>query len=133
VTRKTKSNSIKPGGVDKYIAECPKEIQPSLRTMRATIREVAANAIETVSYFNMPGYSYEGYDYNGMFAWFSFKSPFVRLHVRPQALVKNKKELVSYAKTKAIVSFPADKQMPKVLIKKLVKASLKDMIDVAKK
>jgi uncharacterized protein YdhG (YjbR/CyaY superfamily) len=133
VTRKTKSNSIKPGGVDEYIAECPKEIQPSLRTMRATIREVAANAIETVSYFNMPGYSYEGYDYNGMFAWFSFKSPFVRLHVRPQALVKNKKELVSYAKTKAIVSFPADKQMPKVLIKKLVKASLKDMIDVAKK
>jgi uncharacterized protein YdhG (YjbR/CyaY superfamily) len=126
---KAKSKSIKPGGVDKYIAECPKEFHASLRTMRTAIREVAPDSIETVSYFDMPGYSYEGYDYNGMFAWFSFKAPFVRLHVRPQALIKNKKELVNYAKTKAIVSFSIDQQIPKALIKKLVRASLKDMMD----
>jgi uncharacterized protein YdhG (YjbR/CyaY superfamily) len=131
---RTKSKTIiKPGGVDNYIAECPKDVQAILRTMRATIREAAPDSIETVSYFDMPGYSYEGYDYNGMFAWFSFKAPFVRLHVRPQALIKNKNELVSYAKTKAIVSFPADKQIPKVLVKKLVKASLKDMIEMGSK
>jgi uncharacterized protein YdhG (YjbR/CyaY superfamily) len=110
------------------LAECPKEIQAILRAMRAAIREVAPESIETVSYFDMPGYSYEGYDYNGMFAWFSFKAPFVRLHVRPQALIKNGKELTRYTKTKAIVSFPMDKQLPKTLVKKLVKASLKDMI-----
>jgi uncharacterized protein YdhG (YjbR/CyaY superfamily) len=106
-----------------------KEFHASLRTMRTAIREVAPDSIETVSYFDMPGYSYEGYDYNGMFAWFSFKAPFVRLHVRPQALIKNKKELVNYAKTKAIVSFSIDQQIPKALIKKLVRASLKDMMD----
>lgn len=76
----------------------------------------------------MPGYSYEGYDYNGMFAWFSFKSPFVRLHVRPEALVKHKNELEKYTKTKAIISFPAEGRIPKALVKKLVKSSLKAMM-----
>lgn len=89
VRPKANSKKIKPGGVGEYIAECPKQAQSFLRAMRAAIREVAPDSIETLSYFDMPGYSYEGYDYNGMFAWFSFKPPFVRLHVRPQALIKN--------------------------------------------
>ncbi len=98
--------------------------------MRSAIREVAPDSVETVRYFDMPGYSYEGYDYNGMFAWFSFKAPFVRLHVRPEALAKHKDELGKYAKTKAIVSFPAEGAIPKALVKKLVKSSLKAMMDL---
>lgn len=129
---RAKSRTIRAGGVDQYIAKSPKEIQRALQDMRMAIREVAPDAIETVSYFDMPGYSYEGFEYNGMFAWFSFKGPFVRLHIRPKALVKNKKELKGYACTKAIVSFPADEQIPKALVKKLVKASLKDMRDADK-
>jgi uncharacterized protein YdhG (YjbR/CyaY superfamily) len=128
---KRRSARVKPGGVDRYIAERPRELQGKLREMRAAIREAAPDAIETVSYFDMPGYSYEGHDYNGMFAWFGFKAPFVRLHVRPQALVDHKKELEGYAKTKAIVSFPVDKIIPKALVKRLVKASLKAMKTVA--
>jgi uncharacterized protein YdhG (YjbR/CyaY superfamily) len=127
-----KSRTIEPGGVDEYIAECPMEIQDKLRDMRAAIREVAPDAIETASYFNMPGYSYEGYVYNGMFAWFSFKAPFVRLHVYPEALANHEKELEKYARTKAIVSFPAEGPIPKVLVKKLVKSSLKAMMGSTK-
>lgn len=126
-TKKQKSKSIKPGGVDEYIAKCPKEIQGKLREMRAAIREVAPDSVETVSYFDMPGYSYEGYDYNGMFAWFSFKAPFVRLHILPEALANHKTELEKYAKTKAVVSFPAEGRISKALVKKLVKSSLKAM------
>jgi uncharacterized protein YdhG (YjbR/CyaY superfamily) len=122
-----KSIIVKPGGVDEYIAACPKDIQGTLREMRAAIREVAPDAVETVSYFKWPGYSYEGYVYNGMFAWFSFKAPFVRLHVYPEALENHKKELEKYATTKAVVSFPADGKIPKPLVKKLVKSSLKAM------
>ena len=122
-----KSITIKPGGVDEYIAACPKEIQGKLRDMRAAIREVAPDSVETVSYFDMPGYSYEGYVYNGMFAWFSFKASFVRLHVYPEALENHKKELEKYARTKAIVSFPAEEPIPKALVRKLVKSSLKAM------
>jgi len=84
---------------------------------------------ETVSYFQIPGYSYEGYDYHGMFAWFSFKKPDVRLHLRPPVIEGHKRELAGYATTKAIVSFPAEKEVPIALVKKLVKASLKTMKD----
>ena len=126
-----KSAAIIPGGIDAYIADCPEKVQGRLADMRAAINAVAPDAIETVSYFDMPGYSYEGYDYNGMFAWFSFKAPFVRLHVRPQALVGYKKELDGFPTTKAVVSFPAEKPIPKALVKKLVKASLKSMREMA--
>jgi uncharacterized protein YdhG (YjbR/CyaY superfamily) len=131
-TVRTKSKTITPGGVDEYITKCPKEIQATMREMRAAIREVAPDSVETVSYFDIPGYSYEGYDYNGMFAWFSFKAPFVRLHVRPEALASHKEELGKYAKTKAVISFPAEEGIPKALVKKLVKSSLKAMMGLRK-
>jgi uncharacterized protein YdhG (YjbR/CyaY superfamily) len=122
-------DSIEPGGVAEYIAAQPKEIQKRLKEIRGAIREAAPGSAETVSYFQMPGYFYRGYDYNGMFAWFSFKKPAVRLHVRPPVIDDHKEELAAYATTKAIVSFPADERIPAQLVKKLVKASIKTMKD----
>lgn len=130
-TAKRKSRTIKPGGIDEYIADCPEQVQGKLADMRTAIQAVAPDAIETVSYFDMPGYSYEGYDYNGMFAWFSFKAPFVRLHVRPQALVDHRRQLAGYPTTKAVVSFPVEKPIPQALVKNLVKSSLKSMKEMA--
>lgn len=122
-----KGISVVPGGVDEYISKCPKKVQGKLKKVRAAIKKVAPGSVETVSYFQMPGYSYEGYEYNGMVAWFSFKEPAIRLHVRPPVIQDHKRELAAYATTKAIVSFPADKEVPIALVKKLVKASLKVM------
>jgi len=78
-------------GVDEYIEKCPNGIQTQLRDIRIAIQGAAPGSTETVSYFQMPGYFYEGYDYNGMLAWFSFKAPYVRLHVRPPVLENNKR------------------------------------------
>ncbi len=117
--------------VDDYIGACPKDVQSALKRMRAAIRAAAPGAVERTDYFQMPGYSYAGYDYDGMFVWFSFKKPYVRLHVRPPVVEEHKKELAGYPTTKAIVSFPADKKPPTALVKKLVKASLKVMKDKA--
>jgi uncharacterized protein YdhG (YjbR/CyaY superfamily) len=122
-----KTDFIEPGGVEEYIERCPKGIQPRLKAIRSAIRGAAPGSTETVSYFRMPGYCYPGYDYNGMFAWFSFKAPCVRLHVRPPVLGDNIKHLRGYALTKAIISFPANKAIPKALVQKLVKASIKEM------
>ena len=130
-TRKTKSkpDSIEPGGVDEYIARHPKGIQDRLNEIKVAIQDAAPGSTETVSYFQMPGYFYTGYDYNGVFTWFSFKKPNVRLHVRPPVIQEHKKELAGYITTKAIVSFPADKGIPMTLVKNLVKASIKTMKD----
>jgi uncharacterized protein YdhG (YjbR/CyaY superfamily) len=125
----TKRNSSE---VDEYIARCPKEAQGDLAKIRAAIRMAAPGAVERTDYFRMPGYSYPGINYyDGMFTWFSFKKPHVRLHVPPSVIQKYKKELASYATTKAIVSFPMGKPAPMTLVKKLVKASVKAMKDKA--
>jgi uncharacterized protein YdhG (YjbR/CyaY superfamily) len=118
----------KSSGVDEFIARCPKEAQGDLARIRAAIRAAAPRATERTDYFQWPGYSYPDiYYYDGMFAWFSFKKPHIRLHVPPPVIRKHRKELAGYATTKAIVSFPMGKPVPTALVRKLVKASLKVM------
>lgn len=121
---KNRADVIIPGGVDEYVERMPEIARGRLREIRSAIQQAAPGSVETVSYFEMPGYSYAGYDYNGMFAWFSFKSPFVRLHVRPPVLENHKKALGDRPTTKAVISFPVAKTIPKPLVKKLVKASV---------
>ena len=106
-------------GVDAYIAKCPKEVQDELKRIRSAIRIVAPDAVERTDYFNIPGYSYDGYDYDGMFAWFSYKKPSVRLHVRPPVIEKHKRELVGCSLTKGIVAFPENKKVPIAVVKKI--------------
>ncbi len=117
--------AITPGGVDEYIAKCPKNVQDTIRKIRQAIRQVAPDSIETVSYFQMPGFSYGGnYYYNGMFAWISYKKPFIRLHVIPPVIQDHKKEFTGISTTKTVVNFPEDTDIPIALVKKLVKASI---------
>ena len=78
--------------VDGYIARGPEEAQGGLAKIRAAIRAVAPGATERTDYFHIPGYSYPGFDYDGMFAWFSFKKPYIRLHVRPPVLQQHREE-----------------------------------------
>jgi uncharacterized protein YdhG (YjbR/CyaY superfamily) len=92
------------------------------------IQAAVPGATERTDYFQMPGYSYPGIDfYDGMFAWFSFKKPHIRLHVPPSVIEAHRKELAGFATTKAIVNFPMGKPVPPALVKKLAKASLKAM------
>jgi uncharacterized protein YdhG (YjbR/CyaY superfamily) len=117
-------------GVDEYIARCPQEAQGDLAKIRAAIRAAVPGATERTDYFQWPGYSNPKVDhYDGMFAWFSFKKPHIRLHVPPSVIQEHQKELAAYATTKAIISFPVGKPAPVTLVKKLVKASLKAMKD----
>jgi uncharacterized protein YdhG (YjbR/CyaY superfamily) len=118
--------------VDEYIAKCPEEAQAGLTKIRAAIQASAPGATERTDYFQWPGYSYPGFDYDGMFAWFSFRKPHIRLHVRPPSIQKHKKELAGYPTTKAIVSFQMNRPIPVTLVKKLVKGSIQAMKDKSK-
>ena len=132
MARKASPRRIAGSGVDEYIADAPPEVQGKLREIRATIFAAAPGATERTDYFQMPGYSYEGYDYDGMFVWFSFKKPYIRLHLRPPVIHEHEKELAGCGRTKAIVSFPPEKSISMTLVKKLVKASIKVMKDKSK-
>ena len=127
-----KKSDIKPGGITEYIAKCPHDAQVMMKSIRAVIRKAAPDAVDTVSYFQMPGYHYAGdYAYNGMFAWFSCKKPYVRLHVWPQVIKDHKEVLADFVTSTAIVFFPLDKKISVTLVRRLVKASLKVLKDTA--
>ncbi len=118
---------IVPGGVDEYIAACPSEVQSKLNAIRDAIKKVVPDAVETVSYFKFPGYGYpdQGYDYSGMFAWFSYKKPYVRLHVRPPVVADYKSEYKeNYVLNVGAVSIPEQEAISPSLVKKMVEASL---------
>ena len=127
IAMSSSTKKVIPGGVDEYIQGYPKDIQDKLSLMRSAIRKVAPDAIETVSYFGIPGYCYEGYDYNGMFAWFSYKAPHIRLHVRPPVAENHIKELEGCKITTGIIGFPEENELSPNLISKLVQASLDEM------
>ena len=116
--------------VDEYILQAPEELHEGLRAIRALIREVAPDAVERTDYFQLPGYSSAGYDYDGMFVWFSHKKSSVRLHVRPPVLEDHKSETTGLIQTKSIIDFSVNTELPAELIKKLVTASIKVMKDI---
>jgi uncharacterized protein YdhG (YjbR/CyaY superfamily) len=126
---KDRLHTAESNGVDAYIVKCPTNVQAKLKEIRAAIKEVAPGATETMSYFEMPGYSYPGHDYNGMFAWFGLKKSHIGLYLRPPTIQDHEKELASYDTTKAVVHFPLDENIPVSLVKNLVKASLRVMRD----
>ena len=110
--------------VDAYIAGAPRNVQGRLKEIRAAIREAAPGASETTGYFQMPGYFYPGYDYNGMFVWFGLQKSHLSLLLRPPTIEMHRRDLAGYSTTKAAVHLPLDGKTPVPLIKKLVKTSL---------
>jgi uncharacterized protein YdhG (YjbR/CyaY superfamily) len=106
-------------GVDSYIARAPKEVRSKLMEVRAAIREVAPNAVESISY-RMPYYSYKG-----RLAWFGLMKTHIGLYLRPPIIEEHKKELSAYKTTQSAVHFPLDQKIPVQLIRKLVKARIK--------
>ena len=110
----------KPKTVDAYIASAPKEVQAKLRELRATIRKTAPKAEEKISY-GMPYYGYKG-----RLAYFAYAKHHVGLYVMPPVVQDHKKELKDYETARATVRFPLNKKLPVALIKKLVKAGIKN-------
>ena len=108
-----------PKSVDAYIAAAPKEMQPKLRKIRAAIREVAPDAAESISY-GMPFYNCKG-----RLAWFGLQKTHIGLYLRPPVIAEHKRELIGYVSTKSAVQLPLVREIPVLLIKKLVKARMK--------
>lgn len=107
-----------PGAVDAYIARAPKEAQSKLEGVRAAIKDLAPDAVESISY-GMAGYD------KGRIAWFGLMKSHIGLYLRPPIIEEHKSELTGYKTTKSAVHFPLDKPIPVALIKKLVRARIK--------
>lgn len=113
--------------VDNYIAGAPKEQQERLQTLRKTIKEVAPEAEEKISY-GMPFYAYKG-----RLVYFATAKAYTGLYIPPPIIFDHAQALQQYTTTKSAIHFPLTQDLPIELIKKLVKARMKHNEEQAKK
>jgi uncharacterized protein YdhG (YjbR/CyaY superfamily) len=114
-----KTDHAKPATIDAYIAAFPPEVREILEKIRLTIRKAAPDADETISY-GMPAFTLDGpLVYFGAFKkHIGFFPP-----VRDEKL---RREASTYAGEKGNLQFPLDKPIPYALIRKIVKARVKE-------
>ncbi len=119
--------TTKPDNIEEYIAGFPKNIQEILDQVRATVKEAAPGAEETIKYA-MPTFMLNG----NLVHFAAFKN---HIGFYP-ALTENeefKKELLVYKTGRGSVQFPIDKPMPLSLITKIVKFQVNRNLEKAGK
>lgn len=114
------NNSFK--NVDEYIAGFPKDIQELLKQIRSVIKEIAPDAVESISY-GMPAYKLAGKP----LVYFAAFEKHIGFYATPTGHTKFSKELSKYKQGKGSVQFPLDKSMPLELISKIVKFRVKEI------
>ena len=119
--RKTKG-SAPPKNTDEYLAAVPEPARSTLQKMRAVIRSaVPKEATEAISY-GMLAFKHEG-----TLVWFAAFSKHCSLFPGNASLVETfKDELKDFQTAKGTIRFPVDKPLPAALLKKLVKARVKE-------
>ncbi|HEU5167072.1 MAG TPA: DUF1801 domain-containing protein [Chitinophagaceae bacterium] len=109
-----------PKNVDEYIAAQPKDVQTNLNKLRTTIKSVAPDAEEVISY-QMPGYRQ-----NGMVVFFAGYKNHIGFYPTASGIENFKDEIAKYKWSKGAIQFPLGKPLPLPLIKKIVRFKLKE-------
>ena len=105
--------------VEKYINGFPENIQKMLQQIRKTIKELAPEAEETISYA-IPTFKLKG----NLVHFAAFKNH-IGFYPTPSGIKEFEKELSVYKQGKGSVQFPLDKPMPLELIRKIVRYRIK--------
>lgn len=108
-----------PKSIDEYIASASKEVRPVLESLRATIRKLAPAAEERISY-RMPAFFLDGaLIYFAVFKYHIGMYP-------PVSDVSLVPLVVKYAGPKGNLRFPLTEPLPLGLIRRVVKARIKE-------
>jgi uncharacterized protein YdhG (YjbR/CyaY superfamily) len=103
--------------LDAYFAAVPPHLKTPLQELREVIRSVAPEATETISY-QMPTFVHHG----GLVCYAAFKNHIGLFPMSGTVLDQFADELQGYRTGKGTIRLDPNKPLPKVLIKKLVKA-----------
>jgi uncharacterized protein YdhG (YjbR/CyaY superfamily) len=114
-----------PKDIDEYIAMFPKDVQEVLEKIRATIKEAAPNAEETISY-GMPAFTFKG-----NLVYFAAHKKHIGFYPGSAGIEKFKNELSDYEGAKGTVRFPLGKPIPYDIITMIVKSRVKDNLERA--
>ncbi len=109
-----------PETIDDYIAGFPPDVQKILKKIRATIRQAAPGAEETIKY-RMPAFTL-----NGNLVFFAAFKQHIGFYPIPTGIAKFKRDLAPYKVAKGSVQFPLDRPIPYDLITRIVKFRVKE-------
>jgi uncharacterized protein YdhG (YjbR/CyaY superfamily) len=113
--------------IDDYIKRQPKEVQPTLKKMRETIRKAAPEAEEVISY-QMPTFK-QG---RNLIHFAAFTSH-VSIFPGAEGVAYFEKELTKYKTSKGTVQFPLGEPIPYGLISRITKFRVRVEKERAKK
>ena len=115
-----KNPRLAPRNIDEYIASCPPEVRSILEKIRSTIREAAPEAEERISY-QMPTFAFAG----NLIHFAAFKKH-IGLYPPVNGDEKLQAEISPYRNVRGNLKFPLDQPIPYALIRRIVKARLKE-------
>src|SRR6185295_3570805 len=115
-----KAKSGAPQSIDQYMAGVPEPARTTLKKMRTAIRSaLPSDATETISY-RIPAFKRKN-----ILVWFAAFSDHCSLFPTASVIAEFKDELKGYSTSMGTIHFPLDKPPPIALIKKIVKARVK--------
>ena len=120
--RNAMGRKVAPKTVDEYLADIPEPAQSTLRYIRAMIQSVVpAETTEVISY-GIPMFKYRGM----LVGYAAFKNHCSLFPTGSGVLDRFEKELRGFRSSKGTIHFPSDKPLPGALVKKIVKARVKE-------
>lgn len=120
--KSTHGNRAAALSVEHYLAAQPKEVRAALELLRKTIRSVVPDAEEVISY-QIPTFKLGG----PLVAYAAFANHCSFFVMSPPLMEKFAKELAPYEVGKATIHFAPEKPLPTTLVKRLVKARVKEI------
>jgi uncharacterized protein YdhG (YjbR/CyaY superfamily) len=108
--------------VDAYLADLPQDVRATLEPIRKAIGAAAPEATETIAY-GMPAFEYAG---RPLVYFAAFKKHCSFFPASYQAMERFADELARFDVQKGTVRFPIGKPLPATLVKKIVRARVKE-------
>jgi uncharacterized protein YdhG (YjbR/CyaY superfamily) len=118
---KSSKISAPPKDIDDYLSSVPEPARTTLERMRKTIQAAAPKATEKISY-GIPTFHYR----KSLVAFAAFKEHCSFFPMNSSLITTHKAELKRYATSKGTIRFPVDSPLPATLVRKMVKARLKE-------
>lgn len=110
-----------PASIDEYIGAFPDDVQQVLQQVRATIRDAAPEAQETISY-QIPTFALNGHP----LVYFAGFKKHVSVYPAPVENAEFAEEMAVYGSGRGTAKFPLNKPIPFDLIRKIVDFRLRD-------
>jgi uncharacterized protein YdhG (YjbR/CyaY superfamily) len=109
--------------VDAYLANLEEPHRATLEQLRQTIRAIASDAEETISY-GLPAFQVRGKVIAGFAA---FKNHLSYLPHSGSVLSRLGDEVAGYKTSKGALQFAVDRPLPKALVQKLIEARIEEI------